>query len=112
MSKGATHCKHCNIDLSTVPRNGATCRTCQNGMGRYGLHKLAQIELHESQNGKCKLCDKEVEMFIGNKANSGYIDHCHKTGKVRAILCHPCNTSIGYIENNLNIEKVTKYINS
>jgi len=104
------NCKHCGVDLSTVARNGFQCKTCKNGLDRYGLNKTAQLELHESQNGKCKLCDKEVEMFIGNKSNSGYIDHCHKTGKVRAILCHPCNTSIGYIENHLDMDRVQDYI--
>jgi len=79
-------------------------------MDRYGLHKNAQLELHESQNGKCKLCDREVIMFNGNKSNSGYIDHCHKTGEVRAILCHPCNTSIGYIEGKLDVERVKAYL--
>jgi len=104
------NCKHCGIDLSTVSHIGLQCRTCKNGMDRYGLHKNAQLELHESQNGKCKLCDREVIMFNGNKSNSGYIDHCHKTGEVRAILCHPCNTSIGYIEGKLDVERVKAYL--
>lgn len=30
--------------------------------------------------------------LTGKKAS---VDHCHKTGKIRALLCHDCNTMIG-----------------
>ena len=102
-------CKHCG-DVLPEKRRGLSCVTCKNGLDRYGLNKNDMISLHESQNKRCKLCDKEVELFSRRKNNSGYIDHNHKTGKVRAILCHPCNTSLGYIENNLDLEKVESYL--
>ena len=102
-------CKHCGYEL---PENkkGFVCTTCKNGLDRYGMTKLDMVSLHESQGKCCALCDKEVELFSRRKGNSGYIDHCHKTGKVRAILCHPCNTALGYIENNLNLDKIKEYL--
>ena len=102
-------CKHCGETLLENKR-GLSCTTCKNGIDRYGLNKNDMISLYESQNKRCKLCDKEVELFNRRKGNSGYIDHDHKTGKVRAILCHPCNTSLGYIESNLDLERVKSYL--
>lgn len=53
----------------------------------YGLDFESQQELL----GKpCAIC--------GDKATC--IDHCHKTGKVRAALCKSCNVGIGYFRDN------------
>ena len=47
----------------------------------------------------------------GSRANLGLIDHCHNSTKVRGILCLPCNTSIGYIENNkIDLDNLKEYI--
>lgn len=104
------HCKHCGEELPKN-RKGLACTTCKNGIDRYGMNKLDMIALYESQNCKCALCDKEVNLFSRRTGNSAYIDHNHSTGEVRAILCHPCNTSIGYLENaGINLERLTKYL--
>jgi hypothetical protein len=104
-------CKHCGIDMPDHT-NGYQCNTCRLGLGRYGLNRLDQIKLWESQSKKCALCEKEIEIFSRRKASSAYVDHCHETGKVRAFLCHPCNTSIGYLENTFgkNLDKVQSYL--
>ena len=104
------NCKSCGIELGPT-RNGKQCQTCRNGIARYGMNRLEMLNLHESQNGKCALCDKNVEMFNRRKYDSGYIDHNHTTGAVRSILCHPCNTSIGYLENaNIDIDRLKQYL--
>jgi len=106
------NCKHCGEELPQE-RRGLACVTCKNGVDRYNLNKLQMIELYESQDGKCSLCDKKVELFSSRRSTSAYIDHNHETGDVRAILCHPCNTSIGYIENaKIDLERLTNYLRS
>lgn len=37
----------------------------------------------------CQICGKALE---GAKRQ---IDHCHKTGRVRGVLCHGCNSLLG-----------------
>lgn len=103
-------CKHCGVSDQDHSFIGNQCRTCKNGLDRYDMTRLDQIALYESQNGKCALCDKSVNLFSRRTGNSGYIDHDRTTGKVRAILCHPCNTSLGYIENNLSLNKLKEYL--
>lgn len=106
------NCKHCGVDLLESKGIGAQCYTCKNGLERYGMNRKDMINLYESQNKLCALCDKPVDLFSRRKGNSGYIDHCHTTGKVRAILCHPCNTALGYIERKLDLDRVKKYVDS
>lgn len=31
------------------------------------------------------------------------VDHCHETGKVRALLCSPCNKGIGHLRDSVEI---------
>lgn len=53
--------------------------------------------LVKEQNGVCYLCQKPSK----NRRLS--VDHSHKSGKVRALLCNKCNLFIGHIENNLDL---------
>ena len=104
-------CKHCNIDLSTVVSNGFECKSCKNYLSRYGMNRVQVAELHKSQNGCCAICNYEVKLGSRRKGDSGYIDHCHETGRVRGILCHPCNTQIGYFERKkVDFASIIKYI--
>ena len=75
------------------------------------MTKLDMEKMWQDQNNECYLCSKEVEMFTRGKTTSGYIDHCHKSGAVRSILCHICNTAVGFVEyHNISIEKLSNYV--
>lgn len=64
--------------------------------------------LLKDQLGGCGICGKD------KKANNNIhlaVDHCHKTGKVRSLLCRTCNIGIGLLaECPEIIEKALKYI--
>ena len=47
--------------------------------------------MFEAQAGKCAICSKVIR--IGG--HGSHVDHDHKTGKVRALLCTVCNTGLG-----------------
>ena len=51
--------------------------------------------LLEAQNGVCGIC-KTPE---GPKRRFA-VDHCHKTDRVRGLLCFACNTGIGKFEDD------------
>lgn len=64
--------------------------------------------LLKEQNYTCVVCLK-TEKDKGNKALC--VDHCHKTGKVRALLCNTCNSSIGLLKEDVKIiENALNYI--
>jgi len=47
------------------------------------------------QEGKCKICNKEMK--------KPHVDHDHKTGKYRGLLCVSCNNGLGIYEKNRNV---------
>lgn len=46
------------------------------------------------QGGKCELCGCPVTQA------TAVLDHCHKSGVIRAVLHRGCNSLLGKIENN------------
>jgi hypothetical protein len=52
----------------------------------------------EAQNGVCAIC-LTIDVRAINTRNV-HLDHCHKTGTFRGILCPNCNLSLGRFEDN------------
>ena len=50
----------------------------------------------EKQENKCILCERTV-----TKDMVMCVDHCHKTGRIRAVLCLNCNAMAGKIEQRI-----------
>jgi hypothetical protein len=50
------------------------------------------------QNNKCGICQKD-ETEVHRKRL--FVDHCHTTGNVRGLLCHNCNTAIGFLKDSV-----------
>ena len=63
----------------------------------YGVERELYEEMLASQNAKCAIC--EVDLLSLKRRPS--VDHDHETGKVRALLCGPCNVKVGVIEHSL-----------
>ena len=66
--------------------------------------------LVEKQDGICLICKQPPNN--NKKSDYLYVDHDHKTGKVRGLLCHKCNTGLGcYDDNVLLLEEAIRYLN-
>lgn len=63
---------------------------------KYGLTPEEAVLLLESQGGRCAICLKLLKW----PSKNAQIDHDHRTGKVRGILCMRCNRSIGAFEDS------------
>lgn len=72
---------------------------------KYGISLKDFETLYDNQDGKCKICDK-----ILNK-NKGHLDHCHKTMKIRGLLCITCNMGLGSFRDDKNLlQRAIKYL--
>jgi hypothetical protein len=64
---------------------------------RFGISIAEYNEILEKQNGCCAICG--IHQSKLNK--SLFVDHNHKTGKIRGLLCFKCNISLGHLEDVL-----------
>jgi hypothetical protein len=62
---------------------------------KYGLTNDQYNEMVATQNNQCAICQKQMEL--------PNIDHNHKTGKNRELLCRHCNTLLGMCFENAEI---------
>ena len=63
----------------------------------YGLKEGQYEELYVAQNGTCAICQRAT-----GKTKKLAVDHDHKTGYVRGLLCSPCNKILGHLQDDLN----------
>jgi len=77
---------------------------------QYGISEEFYNELFESQQGKCRLCYRELKTQ-GLGPSRAVVDHCHKNGHVRGILCNECNRGLGYFHDNIMaLENAVDYL--
>lgn len=126
-------CCHCKKEksLSAFCKDGNrvdgihyTCKVCRSKMSResyrknggkkdrdkhlrrtYGITLSDYNAILVKQRGVCEICGSP------EKTKSLAVDHDHKTGKVRGLLCLQCNTLLGRIERNPNlISNILEYL--
>lgn len=77
---------------------------------QYGLTVDDYFNMLSKQGGKCQICGTDDPKGRG-KMRPFAVDHCHKTGKVRALLCHRCNGALGMVSDQQEIlEKMINYL--
>jgi len=52
--------------------------------------------LYNKQDGRCKICS--IHQFNHDKPLC--VDHDHKTGEIRGLLCNQCNLGLGLFKDN------------
>jgi len=75
---------------------------------RYGIIYEDYLSMHHEQEYKCKICKRHADEFKKGLV----VDHDHKTGKVRALLCINCNSQLHVLENKELYDKYMNYLNS
>jgi len=76
--------------------------------GRYGITSAEYDQMLKEQNGKCAICGSGKDE---NRGNFLSVDHCHKTGIVRGLLCNMCNRGIGMLQDDVSIvTKAAEYL--
>lgn len=71
----------------------------------YGITTEEYNRLYDDQDGRCAICRQPEDI------RSLSIDHNHKTGKVRGLLCRNCNSAIGLLKDSpARVGRAYKYL--
>jgi hypothetical protein len=73
---------------------------------KHGITLTAYRRLLQQQNGCCAICKrKEWVKVRWNVVASLAVDHCHKRGHIRGLLCRQCNTILGLAHDDVALLK-------
>lgn len=68
---------------------------------QYGITEADYYAMLRAQDYRCPICGTTEPGGQGRNRSSGWhIDHDHKTGKVRGLLCHNCNIGLGNFKDS------------
>lgn len=71
---------------------------------KYGITADARDAMLVAQDNRCGACrSSDPKSVMG-----WHLDHCHKTGEVRGLLCQPCNHALGNVEDS--VERLSSLI--
>lgn len=74
----------------------------------YGLSEEEFKLLEQTQQGVCAICGQPETVSRLKRLS---VDHCHKTGKIRGLLCSNCNNGIGRFKDSaILLRKAAEYI--
>ena len=91
----ANVCKPCFQVVERLSRRRNPGRTRNEWLKySYGITSAQYDKLLVKQKGSCAICKS-----IPTKKRLA-VDHDHSTGKIRGLLCHPCNAAIGLFKDN------------
>lgn len=81
---------------------------------KYGIDSMDFDTLWVVFKGKCCICGNDLKLpksQRGQPLDVVAIDHDHKTGNIRGLLCNGCNKGIGYFHDDpILLEKARRYL--
>jgi hypothetical protein len=102
-------CKKCNYHRRNTPKRRIYQKEYLYNYklkNKYGINKKQVENAIKKQGGKCPICKVKL-------TGDYHIDHSHKTGKFRGILCSYCNQALGQFKDNIeSLENAIKYLKS
>lgn len=89
-------------DLRVKERN-----KCNRLRRRFGVSLVEYRRMSKEQKDLCAICENPEK----TKNRSLAVDHCHRTGKIRGLLCTSCNPAIGALGDSPELlRKAAAYI--
>lgn len=75
---------------------------------RYGITVQRYRDILATQGGGCAICGERQPT---GRAARFHVDHDHKSGEVRGLLCSPCNTGLGAFRDSAeNLKRASVYL--
>ena len=112
-------CRNCGKEFTPkAPSEHYCCEYCKKYRETdtyykrvYGISVEEYLDLAEKQNFVCSLCGKPNFSMGVNHSGCLVVDHDHKTGKVRGLLCHNCNRALGLLHDDpALIQRASEYV--
>lgn len=76
---------------------------------KYGLTPDDKLRMAREQQWKCANL-KCVAYLNWSNIRKIHVDHCHKTGITRGLLCNGCNTTLGHLEKeSIKLQGLREY---
>lgn len=77
----------------------------QHILNTYGLTEEDYLQVKAYQGGACGICGR-----ANGARRKLSVDHCHRTGEVRALLCTPCNRMLGHLRDDPELFRKAAWI--
>lgn len=110
-SKRYYKCNKVRINKRTAEYRRSVLALNPKKVREYNLRHIYNISLQEferlarGQNYKCAICSAIPQLL--------HVDHCHKKGTIRGLLCQKCNTGLGFfLDSTKLLKKATIYLSS
>jgi hypothetical protein len=96
-------CTKCKIEKPTTEFHNrgkylhSYCKPCHVEDNRFRKYNITVEDYHRKyyeQRGKCIICKSYAELVV---------DHAHKCGTVRGLICNNCNTGLGLFKDNTEV---------
>lgn len=104
------HRQRCRDDSRKWQESNPRARANQR-MRKYGITIERYESMLDEQGGVCAICRGSDN---GDKSTGRFhVDHCHKTGKVRGLLCMSCNHGLGKFKDSIeSLRSAAAYLES
>jgi hypothetical protein len=80
-------------------------------LNRFGVDQSWYGKKFAEQHGVCAICNQPEKTKQQGKVQRLSVDHDHKTGKPRGLLCAACNRAIGLMkEDPQRLEAAARYL--
>ncbi len=96
-------CKECEAYRHREERAISPSRFKDTALRRiYGLTLAQYNAMLDAQGGVCKSCGKPETAIDKRDGKLLYlaVDHCHRTGVIRGLLCRGCNAALGQLQED------------
>ena len=99
--------------LRSTGTRRAECKVCfieRQRIKNLGVCNTQYAAMLEEQDGRCAICRNDLDHARNKKFA---VDHDHRTGAIRGLLCTNCNTAIGLMDDDTDrIEAAIDYLNT
>ncbi len=87
--------KYCGKCVHAIAKQASANAHAKALERRYGITREDYWNMYQFQGGVCYICQRAT-----GKTRRLTVDHDHKTGLVRGLLCRPCNTILGHFRDD------------